>query len=376
MRGGTSKAVFFNRKDLPKDKHEMEKVVLRAFGSPDLRQIDGMGGANSSTSKVAIIEPSKREDADVDYTFGQVSVDLPIVGWAMNCGNISSAVGPYAIDQGMVAVVEPITTVRIFNTNTGKRIIARVPVKNGRALVSGAYSINGVPGTGAKIDLEFENPGGAVSGKLLPTGKAKETIEVDGKLYTISFVDAANPVVFCRAEEFGLKGTELPAEFAARPDFKELSRIFEKIRSQAAIWIGLVDKAEDASLKSPELPKIGFYSAPQEYTDATGKHFGQDDMDITGRLFSMGKMINAYMGTGAVCTIVAANIPGTVVNEIAAQKVSGDIEMLRIAHPFGIMPVGALLEKENGNSIVRRGIFSRTARTIMEGYVYVDDNDK
>lgn len=377
MRGGTSKAVFFNEKDLPRDTKERERVILRAFGSPDQRQIDGLGGANSSTSKVAIIGPSDRDDADVNYTFGQVSVDMPIVGWAMNCGNISSAVGPYAIDEGMVEIEEPETTVRIFNTNTQKRIIAHVPVKDGKALTEGIYSINGVPGTGAQIDLEFENPQGAVSGKVLPTGNASDIFTVDGRDYEVSLVDSANPIVFVKAEDFGLNGTELPAEFTALPNYKDLSMKFEQIRSIAAVKVGLVHKTEEASLKSPELPKIAFISSPQKYTDATGVDINENDMDIIGRLFSMGKMINAYMGTGAICTITAANIKGTIVNEIVSQKIGDDVDLLRIAHPFGIMPVRAVLSKTGWDlTKLKCGIISRTARRIMEGYVYVDENDK
>lgn len=377
MRGGTSKAVFFNENDLPSDKKEQESIILRAFGSPDLRQIDGLGGANSSTSKVAIIKPSNRDNADIDYTFGQVSVDMPIVGWAMNCGNISSAVGPYAIDEGMVKVEEPVTTVRIFNTNTQKRIIARVPVKDGKAQTEGDYSINGVPGTGARIDLEFETPQGAVSGKTLPTGNVKDVFCVDGEEYIVSLVDSANPVVFVRASEFGLKGTELPSEFAALPNYKELSQKFEAIRSIAAVKVGLVQNAADATTKSPELPKIAFVSEPQDYVDATGVNVNHNDIDIVGRLFSMGKMINAYMGTGAICTITAANISGTVVNEIVNKKLGNDIELLRIAHPFGIMPVRAVLNRNlSDEHKLERGIISRTARRIMEGMVYIDDNNK
>ncbi len=374
MRGGTSKAVFFHENDLPADRENRDRIILRAFGSPDLRQIDGLGGANSSTSKVAIIGPSSRPDADVDYTFGQVSVDMPVVGMAMNCGNISSAVGPFAIDEGLVRAVEPVTTVRIFNTNTQKRIIAQVPVQNGRALSRGDYAINGVPGNGARIDLEFEDPGGAVSGKLLPTGNPTDVLTVDGKAYTVSIVDAANPVVFVRAEDFGLRGTELPAEFESRPDAKAISATFEKIRGQAAVLVGLVPEASLAKTKSPELPKIGFYTAPTAYTDATGQKVGAEDIDIVGRLFSMGKMINAYMGTGAICTIVAANIPGTVVNRIVGEKLGDRIPLVRIGHPFGVMPVRGILEETpDGTSSVKRGVISRTARRIMEGWVYIDD---
>lgn len=375
MRGGTSKAVFFNDGDLPAGWSEREAVILRAFGSPDLRQIDGLGGANSSTSKVAMIKKSERPDADVDYLFGQVSVDMPIVGMAMNCGNISSAVGPYAVDEGLVNAEEPFTTVRIYNVNTKKRIIARVPVAGGRAAASGDYAINGVPGHGAQIDLEFEDPSGAVSGKLLPSGLPQQMIEAMGKAYTVSIVDAANPIVFVKAEEFGLKGTELPAEFAKLENERDLSARFEAIRSQAAVIVGLVTRAEDATLKSPELPKICFVSAPQAYVDATKQQIGAGDIDICGRLFSMGKMINAYMGTGAICTITAANTPGTIVHEIATRHAgkSLPVTQLNIGHPFGIMPVYA---KAASDGRVQSGTISRTARRIMEGFVYVDDCDK
>lgn len=371
MRGGTSKAVFFHENDLPSDRDKRELVILRAFGSPDLRQIDGLGGANSSTSKVAIIGPSSRPDADVDYTFGQVGVDIAVVGMAMNCGNISSAVGPFAIDEGLVKAVEPVTIVRIFNTNTQKRIIAKVPVRNGKALATGDYSIDGVPGTGARIDIEFEDPGGAVTGKTLPTGRPLDIITICGKPYAVSIVDAANPVVFVRAEDFGLKGTELPSEFENRPDAKIISTILEKIRGEAAVSVGLVPEASHAKTKSPELPKIGFYTFPTAYMDATGQKIEVEDIDITGRLFSMGKMINAYMGTGAVCTIVAANIPGTVVNEIVKDRLGNKVSLLRIGHPFGVMPVSGILEEAADGISVKRGVISRTARRILEGWVFI-----
>lgn len=280
MRGGTSKALFFHDKDLPSDEKQRDKVILSAFGSPDIRQIDGLGGANTSTSKVAIIKKSDREGVDVDYTFGQVSVDCPVVGKTMNCGNISSAVGPFAIDEGLVKAVEPITIVRIYNTNTDKMIISRVPVKDGRAVTEGDFEIDGVPGTGAKIQIEFNNPQGAVSGKLLPSGLPKQTVEIEGKTYEFSFVDAANPVVFVRAEQFGLTGTETPWEFEARPDCKEISRLLEKIRGTAAVIIGLAKDLEDAAVNSQTLPKIGIYTVPKDYTAANGKKIKAEDVDI------------------------------------------------------------------------------------------------
>ncbi|MDP3385660.1 MAG: PrpF domain-containing protein [Eubacteriales bacterium] len=376
MRGGTSKAVFFHDEDLPQEVGARDKVILSAFGSPDLRQIDGMGGANTSTSKVAIIKKSEREGIDVDYDFGQVSVDMSVVGKTMNCGNISSAVGPFAIDEGLVEPVEPITIVKIFNTNTNKILVSRVPVKNGRAMTEGDFEIDGVPGTGAKIQIEFEKPQGAASGKLLPTGNPKDTIEIEGKAYEYSFVDAANPVVFVRAEQFGLKGTELPWEFEALSQCKEICRLLEIIRGTCAITIGLAKDLEDAAVNSQTLPKIAFCTDPTDYKAGNGKVIKKESIDYVGRLFSLGmKMIQAYMGTGAICTIVAANTPGTIVNEIVCkEKNSNKVEQMRIGHPFGIMEVDADLEDlEEGGHTVKCGMIGRTARRIMEGYVYVRD---
>lgn len=374
MRGGTSKALFFLDEDLPSDELERDKVILSAFGSPDRRQIDGMGGANTSTSKVAIIKKSTRPTADVDYTFGQVDVAAPIVGKTMNCGNISSAVGPYAIDEGLVEAIEPITSVRIFNTNTQKLIIEEVPVKDGLAVTEGDFAIDGVPGTGAKVILKFVEPQGAASGKLLPTGNPKDTIEIDGKVYEYSFVDAANPVIFVHPEDFGVTGTEIPSQFNALPDCDEICRKLEIIRGTGAITLGYAKDLDDAKKNSQTLPKIAFVTKPTVYTAGSGRTIEDKDIDIVGRLFSVNmKMIDAYMGTGAICTITAANTPGTIVNEIACEnKNSNVVEHLRIGHPWGIMDAFADVEiNEDGTHTVLSGNLDRTARRIMDGYVYV-----
>ena len=360
MRGGTSKAVFFHDEDLPRDVEQRDKVILSAFGSPDRRQIDGMGGANTSTSKVAVIKKSSRPGIDVDYDFGQVDVMAPIVGKTMNCGNISSAVGPYAIDEGLVEAVEPMTEVHIFNTNTQKEIIAQVPVKDGRFWSEGDFAIDGVPGTASRVLLKFVAPQGAASGKLLPTGHVKDTIEVEGKVYEYSFVDAANPVIFVHPEDFGVKGTEIPSEFNALPNCKDICRKLEVIRGTGAVLLGFAKDLEDARINSQTLPKIAFVTAPVDYT----------------RLFSVNmKMIDAYMGTGAICTVTAANTPGTIVNEIARKSCGSDrIEHLRIGHPWGVMDAYADLKiNEDGTHTVLSGNLERTARRIMEGYVYVRD---
>lgn len=374
MRGGTSKAVFFRAEALPMDIGERDRIILSAFGSPDRRQIDGMGGANTSTSKVAIIRKSDREDADVEYTFGQVDVATPTVGKTMNCGNISSAVGPYAIDEGLVEAIEPMTYVRIFNTNTNKIIVAEVPVKEGRAATEGDFSIDGVPGTGARIVLKFVEPQGVASGKLLPTGHPKDVFEIEGKAYEYSFVDAANPVIFVHPEDFGVKGTEIPSEFNALPNCEEICRRLEIIRGTGAITLGFAKNLEDARINSQTLPKIAFVTKAVDYKAGSNHTVMSNQIDLVGRLFSMNmKMIDAYMGTGAICTVTAANTPGTIVNEIASEKLkSNRIEHLRIGHPWGIMDAYADLKvNEDGTHTVLSGNLDRTARRIMEGSVYV-----
>ncbi len=376
MRGGTSKAVFFNSKDLPESAEARDKIILSAFGSPDKRQIDGMGGANTSTSKCAIITKSKRPGIDVDYDFGQVDFNQPIVGKTMNCGNISSAVGPYAIDEGLVEAVEPVTCVRIYNINTNKVIIAEVPVKDGRAMTEGDFSIDGVPGLGAKIMLKFVNPQGSASGKLLPTGNSKDYIEIDGKTYAYSLVDAANPVIFVNPEDFGITGTEIPSTFNALPNASDICRKLEIIRGTGAITLGFAKDLEDARINSQTLPKIAFIMKPKAYIAGSGRSIEPNEIDCVGRLFSMNmKMIDAYMGTGAICTITAANTPGTIVNEIVCEgKTTNQVEHIRIGHPWGVMDVYSDLEvHSDGSHTVISGNLERTARRTMDGHVYVRD---
>ena len=333
---------------------------------------------NTSTSKVAVIKKSDRPGIDVDYDFGQVDVFAPIVGKTMNCGNISSAVGPFAIDEGLVEAVEPMTEVHIFNTNTRKEIIAQVPVKDGRAVTEGDFSIDGVPGTAAKVLLKFVSPQGAASGKLLPTGQPKNIIEIESKEYEYSFVDAANPVIFVHPEDFGVTGTETPAQFNALPDCEEICRKLEIIRGTGAILLGFAKDLEDARVNSQTLPKIAFATKPTDYTAGSGKAIGAEQIDLVGRLFSVNmKMIDAYMGTGAICTVTAANTPGTIVNEIVCgggKHPDDHAPHVRIGHPWGIMDVYAdLQDNEDGTHTVLSGNLERTARRIMEGSVYVRD---
>ncbi|MBQ7566417.1 MAG: 3-methylitaconate isomerase, partial [Oscillospiraceae bacterium] len=282
----------------------------------------------------------------------------------------------FAIDEGMVEAVEPMTEVHIFNTNTQKEIIAQVPVKDGRFMSEGDFAIDGVPGTASRVLLKFVAPQGAASGKLLPTGHVKDTIEIEGKTYEYSFVDAANPVIFVHPEDFGVKGTEIPSEFNALPDCAEICRKLEIIRGTGAILLGFAKDLEDARVNSQTLPKIAFATKPVDYTAGSGREVKASEVDIVGRLFSVNmKMIDAYMGTGAICTVTAANTPGTIVNEIARESCGGDrIEHIRIGHPWGVMDAYADLQvNEDGTHTVLSGNLDRTARRIMEGYVYVRD---
>ena len=368
VRGGTSKGVYVKEHDLPPAGPIRDKVILRIMGSPDLRQIDGLGGANSLTSKFCIIGPSLREDADVDYTFGQVSFAAPKIDWKGNCGNLSSAVGHYAVDEGFVKPVEPYTVVRIYNTNTDKMIYATVQVKDGRALSEGEYSIDGVPGTGSRILLEFDRPAGSVTKKLLPTGNVRDVVDLGpmGK-YEISFVDAGNPTVFMRAEDLGLKGTELPVDVENMPEV--LKRI-EAVRGEMATRVGIASSPEDALKNSPATPKIGFVSKAQDYLNPDGKTIKAEDIDFVARLASMQKMHRAYMVTGGVATGAASKVEGSVVWDVVKESSRND-DTLRIGHPYGVMDVKVTLDPTDKENPIQRVGVGRTARRIMDGYAYV-----
>jgi len=367
-RGGTSKGVIIPRNELPSNPTLRDKVILAIFGSPDPRQIDGLGGADPLTSKVAIVGPSTRPDADIDYLFGQVSITEPIVDYKGNCGNISAAVAAYAVDEGLVEVKEPITKVRIHQVNTGRIIIAEVPVIGGKAAVEGDFSIDGVPGTGAKIMLDWADFGGCVTGKLLPTGNVVDKVYVEsiGKI-EVSIVDIGNPVVFCRARDIGLKGLETPSEIDSNASL--LERI-EDIRGTVAEMLGLAKDRKRARFESPYIPFIAFVHEPISYTTYTGKIVRAQDVDIVSRLIFMQKTHKAYPVTGAVCTAVAAKIEGTIVNEMLSERGKTSME-IKIGHPAGVITVETIVEKRGSEFIVKRAAIGRTARRIMEGYVYV-----
>lgn len=364
IRGGTSKGIYFLESVLPPAGEKRDKLLLTVFGSPDIRQIDGLGGANSLTSKVCIIGPSEREDADVDYTFGQVSVDKPIIDWRGNCGNLTAGVGIFAIEQNLLKVKEPETVVRIYNTNSDKIIHARYRVRDGKVISDGDYTISGVPGTGDKIKIDFFSPAGSITGKLLPTGNVKDKIDLgeDG-VFTVSIVDAGNPVVYLIPSELGLKGTELPVQVEGMP---EVLGLIEKIRSVAAEMIGIVPDRAIATAKSPAYPKIGFVCEPTDYINPEGKLIHAEDVDLVARLASMQKMHRAYMITGAVSTGAAANIPGTVVHDVISERAKTSNTLI-IGQPYG--PMEVTVDMKNGE-VIKEGVY-RTARKILDGQVYI-----
>lgn len=371
MRGGSSKGLYFHENHLPRDPFIRDKVILAAYGSPDpnKRQIDGMGGATSVTSKVAIVSPSNQPDLDVNYLFGQVSIDRPIIDYKGNCGNILSGIGPFAIEEGLVKAVEPFTEVRIYQVNTQKVIVAEVPVENGQPRLEGDFMVDGVPGSGAKITLRFLDPGGSVTGKLIPTGNMKDVIEVPGKgSYTVSIIDAANPLVFINAEDLGLKGTEIDEIDASN----EIRGTLEAIRSRAAALLGIAETPEEATAKSQAVPKIAMVSSPQDYEAVTGKVIEASAIDLVGRTMSMGTLHKSYALTGAICTCGAACIEGTVVNEVVRKEALVSKEV-RLGHPSGILPIEPNIEYNEGEYNYIDGGAGRTARRLMEGYVYVED---
>ncbi len=368
MRGGTSKGLYLMASDLPEDRQELESLLLRLMGSPDLRQIDGLGGATSVTSKAAIIAVSDRPDADVDYTFAQVSVDKPVVSFAGNCGNISSGVGPFAIESGLVKARDGVTEVRIFNTNTKKVIVAQVQTPGGKVCYDGDYAIAGVPGRAAPVKLSFREPAGSLTGKLLPTGNALDVLAVEGVgEVPVSIVDAANPLVFVRAESMGMTGRELPDQIKA--DRALLDRL-EAVRSAAAVRLGFIDRPEDSRTLSPGVPKMTIVAPAQDYVGTDGALVRGDSVDILGRMMSMQLPHETYALTGLICTVCAAEIPGTIVHSLARDRENP--ETLRIGHPCGVSDCGVEDEEGPEGQIRIRSAYScRTARLLMKGTAFV-----
>jgi hypothetical protein len=373
MRGGTSKAVFFHEADLPADQHERDALILGTFGSPDpyRRQLDGLGGATSSTSKVAVIGDGSAHGVDVTYEFGQVSIDRPLVDRRGNCGNISSAVGPFAVDEGLVEVVEPVTQVRFLNTNTGKVIVAHVPVRDGRFDPRGTFALPGVPTTGAEIRLDYLDPGGSVTGALLPTGNVTDEVDVPGVgPVEISIVDAANPLVFVRWDALGLSGTELPEDIDSSPEL--LARI-EGVRAAAAVIAGITASAAEATANVPSVPKLAFVGSPRDYVRLDGEGVSANSTTLRAAMMSMGRLHPSFALTGGICTAVASAIPGTIPAE-ATVGLAGQPGICHIGHPSGVLSLEAHPVLTEGAWAVDKVSAFRTARRLFEGAAYAPDS--
>jgi hypothetical protein len=381
MRGGTSKGVFFRLQDLP-DVAQIpgparDALLLRVIGSPDPygKHTDGMGGATSSTSKCVIIGPATKPDHDVDYLYGQVSIDSAFVDWSGNCGNLSSAVGPFAIANGFIPAEriprDGICSVRIWQANIGKTIVAHVPIANGEVQEDGDFELDGVTFPSAEIALEFLDPvdDGDDGGAMFPTGNVVDTLEVPGLgNLQATMISAGIPTVFVRAEDVGLNGTELQPAINESP---ERLAMFEAIRTAGALRMGLIKTAEEAG-KRQHTPKVAFVSTPADYVSSSGKPVHATDIDLVVRALSMGKLHHAMMGTASVAIATAAAIPGTLVNQAAG---GGVREAVTFGHPSGTMRVGAAAELGDGQWLVRRALMSRSARVLMEGHVRVPDRD-
>jgi len=376
MRGGTSKGVFFRLQDLP-DAAQMpgaarDALLLRVIGSPDPygKQIDGMGGATSSTSKTVIIAKSSKPDHDVDYLFGQVSIDKPFVDWSGNCGNLSAAVGPFAISAGLVEANriprDGVATVRIWQANIGKTIIAHVPMTDGAVQETGDFELDGVTFPAAEVQLEFMDPAAeedGAGGSMFPTGNLVDDLEVPGVgTLKATMINAGIPTIFVNAEAIGYKGTEL--QDAINSDEKALA-MFETIRAHGALRMGLIKHLDEIATRQ-HTPKIAFVAKPADYVSSSGKRIGSGDADLLVRAMSMGKLHHAMMGTAAVAIGTAAAIPGTLVNLAAG---GGEREAVRFGHPSGTLRVGAEAAVVGGEWVVRKAVMSRSARVLMEGWV-------
>ena len=364
IRGGTSKGVFFHDKDLPGDPAQRDRIILHVLGSPDpyRRQLNGMGGGLSSLSKAVFVAPSERPDANVDYTFAQVSVDQPVVDYSGTCGNLSAAVGAFAVDEGLVEAPDGEACVRVHMTNTGKIYEARFPVKDGMAVEEGDFVMPGVGGSGTKVTLDYLDPGGAVTGALMPTGRARDHIEVAGLgRVAVSLVDATNAVVFLDAAELGYQANERPDVLDADSDF--MSRM-DEARRKGAVLLGMVNRSEDAPLSAP---KVGIVGPPAAFTALDGTEYGPDDMDLSFRVISMENVHRAVPGTNGMCIAAAARIEGTIPHRLARDHVP-----IRIGNPSGVLPVDAhVVREEGGRWSVRAITVYRTQRRLMEGSVLV-----
>lgn len=376
MRGGTSKGLFFALDDLPEASRKPGKtrdaLMLRVTGSPDPygKQIDGMGGATSSTSKVVIISRSDREDCDIDYLFGAVAIEAPVVDWSGNCGNLAAAVAPFAITRGLVnAPTEGVASVRIWQANIQKKIVAYVQMRAGEVVETGDFELDGVTFPAAEVKLEFLDPGAdedSEGGSMFPTGNMTDFIDVPGVgTVETTLINAGNPTVFVDAEALGLNGAELQPEINNDPHL--LARV-EAIRAHATVAMGLSKTATEATEKRPHTPKLSFVAKPKAYVSSSGKLVQAEDINLCARIFSMGKLHHAMTGTGAVAIAVAAAIPGTLVARLLGAESRDEV---RFGHPSGTLTVGAQASKNGDAWIVNKALMSRSARRLMDGLVFV-----
>ncbi|EML0426509.1 2-methylaconitate cis-trans isomerase PrpF [Vibrio parahaemolyticus] len=374
MRGGTSKGVFFNLEDLPPEAQvageARDKLLLRVIGSPDpyAKQIDGMGGATSSTSKTVIVSRSSRDDHDVDYLFGQVSIDKPFVDWSGNCGNLSAAIGPFAIHAGLIPQdripENGIVTVRVWQVNIGKTILVHVPIVNGFVQETGEFELDGVTFPAAEIQVDFVDPADG-EGSMFPTGNLVDDLVVpDVGTFNATFINAGIPTIFIDAESIGYQGTELQDQI--NNDDAALA-MFESIRAHGALKMGLISELEEAQTRQ-HTPKIAFVSKPKSYQSSSGKAVNESEIDVLVRALSMGKLHHAMMGTAAVAIASAACVPGTLVNLAAG---GGEKESVTFGHPSGTLKVGAQAKQTEQGWVVQKAIMSRSARILMEGFVRV-----
>ncbi|EIO4086771.1 2-methylaconitate cis-trans isomerase PrpF [Vibrio parahaemolyticus] len=374
MRGGTSKGVFFNLDDLPAEAQvagaARDKLLLRVIGSPDpyAKQIDGMGGATSSTSKTVIVSRSSRDGHDVDYLFGQVSIDKPFVDWSGNCGNLSAAIGPFAIHAGLIPQdrlpENGIVTVRVWQVNISKTILVHVPIVNGFVQETGEFELDGVTFPAAEIQVDFVDPADG-EGSMFPTGNLVDDLVVpDVGAFNATFINAGIPTIFIDAESIGYQGTELQDQI--NNDDAALA-MFESIRAHGALKMGLISELEEAQTRQ-HTPKIAFVSKPKSYQSSSGKAVNESEIDVLVRALSMGKLHHAMMGTAAVAIASAACVPGTLVNLAAG---GGEKESVTFGHPSGTLKVGAKAKQTEQGWVVQKAIMSRSARILMEGFVRV-----
>ena len=368
MRGGTSNAIVFRQEDLPKDRELWSEIFIAAIGSPDPygRQLNGMGGGISSLSKVCVVGTPTRPDADIDYTFAQVAVREAKVEYGGNCGNMSAAMGPFAVDEGMVLAQGEQAVIRIHNTNTSKIIEAHFDIDDHQAAVDGDYELPGVGGTGSALRLDFLEPGGAITGELLPTGNTVDTLETPslGQVEA-SIVDAAALCVLVEAKTVGLIGDELPADLEANP---EALRLLQEVRGAAAVKLGLIDSMEEALARATNRPSVGFVSAAQSATTLTGDGLAAADGDVTARMISMGDPHRALPGTCSTCLAVASQVDGTLVHRNTRPAENGDV---RLMHPSGILHAAAHVRREGNGWFAEKASLYRTQRRLFDGFVYL-----